>query len=242
MRSIRMVATGVGLAAVLVAGATGAEEKALGTRLVDQTNTLRGASRHSCQPCHGCRVRGHVDARAGHGRAQLRRLPQRPAHATDNSLLQCRRCTRRARYASFRRRHPRMAIKFRLADGGENDIVCISANGFPVATGEDFLALLRAVGASGPTPPSPPRSTCSWRSSGRRGISRDTEASGGELWHPALLRRQRLEIHQREGVSKFGRYRIEPVSGPAYVSDDEAAKRRPQRLPTISGHRSRKDR
>jgi catalase len=28
-----------------------------------------------------------------------------------------------------------------------------------------------------------------------------------------------------EGTSKFGRYRIEPESGPAYVSDDEAAKR-----------------
>src|SRR5437870_1057044 len=48
-----------------------------------------------------------------------------------------------------------MAIKFRLANGGENDIVCISANGFPVATGEDFLALLQAVGASGPDAPKP---------------------------------------------------------------------------------------
>src|SRR5712692_7219176 len=48
-----------------------------------------------------------------------------------------------------------MAIKFRLPDGGENDIVCISANGFPVATGEDFLALLQAVGASGPDAPKP---------------------------------------------------------------------------------------
>src|SRR3954451_13376663 len=42
MRSIRMVATGIGLAAVLVASATGAEEKALGTRLVDQMNALYG--------------------------------------------------------------------------------------------------------------------------------------------------------------------------------------------------------
>ena len=48
-----------------------------------------------------------------------------------------------------------MAIKFRLAEWGENDIVCISANGFPVATGEDFLALLQAVGASGPDAPKP---------------------------------------------------------------------------------------
>src|SRR6516165_1528570 len=48
-----------------------------------------------------------------------------------------------------------MAIKFRLSDGSEADIICISANGFPVATGEDFLALLQAVGASGPDVPKP---------------------------------------------------------------------------------------
>src|SRR5258708_38877575 len=48
-----------------------------------------------------------------------------------------------------------MAIKFRLSDGSEADMICISANGFPVATGEDFLALLQAVGASGPAWPKP---------------------------------------------------------------------------------------
>jgi catalase len=48
-----------------------------------------------------------------------------------------------------------MAIKFRLSDGSEADIICISANGFPAATSEDFLALLQAVGASGPDVPKP---------------------------------------------------------------------------------------
>lgn len=43
MRSIRIVATGIGLAALLTAGGTEAEEKALGTRLVDQMNLLFGA-------------------------------------------------------------------------------------------------------------------------------------------------------------------------------------------------------
>src|SRR6202023_3502259 len=33
-----------------------------------------------------------------------------------------------------------------------------------------------------------------------------------------------------QGTSKFGRYRIVPESGPAYVSDDEAAKRPPNAL------------
>src|SRR5213079_266391 len=33
-----------------------------------------------------------------------------------------------------------------------------------------------------------------------------------------------------QGTSKFGRYRIVPESGPAYVSDEEAAKRPPNAL------------
>src|SRR5258708_12808113 len=43
MRSIRIVAAGIGLAALVAAGATGAEERSVGTRLVDQMNALYGA-------------------------------------------------------------------------------------------------------------------------------------------------------------------------------------------------------
>lgn len=48
-----------------------------------------------------------------------------------------------------------MAIRFDLPDGTNSDLVCISANGFPVATPEDFLGLLQAVAASGPDAPKP---------------------------------------------------------------------------------------
>jgi catalase len=52
-----------------------------------------------------------------------------------------------------------MAIKFRLADGGESDIVCISANGFPVATGRTSSPCYKRLVRAGPKPL---RSTCSW--------------------------------------------------------------------------------
>ena len=42
--------------------------------------------------------------------------------------------------------------------------------------------------------------------------------------------RMTLKFTNAQGVSKFGRYRIVPESGPAYVSDDEAAKRPPTAL------------
>jgi catalase len=50
-----------------------------------------------------------------------------------------------------------MAIRFALPDGSSTDIVSISASSFPVGTPEDFLALLQAIGASGPdaTKPTP---------------------------------------------------------------------------------------
>ena len=43
-----------------------------------------------------------------------------------------------------------MAIRFALPGGAFTDIVSISHNGFVVGTGEDFLAFLKAIAASGP--------------------------------------------------------------------------------------------
>jgi catalase len=43
-----------------------------------------------------------------------------------------------------------MAIRFTLPGGAFTDIVSISHNGFVVGTGDDFLAFLKAIAASGP--------------------------------------------------------------------------------------------
>ena len=43
-----------------------------------------------------------------------------------------------------------LAIKFRLPGGATTDIVAHSYNGFPVSTGEEFLAFAQALAASGP--------------------------------------------------------------------------------------------
>src|ERR1700721_1284127 len=48
-----------------------------------------------------------------------------------------------------------IAIRFTLPDGSYTDIVSISANSFPVATPEDFLAFLQAAAQSGPDAPKP---------------------------------------------------------------------------------------
>ena len=48
-----------------------------------------------------------------------------------------------------------LAVRFTLPDGSEMDIVANSLAFFPVATGEEFLALLQAARASGPDAPKP---------------------------------------------------------------------------------------
>jgi catalase len=119
-----------------------------------------------------------------------------------------------------------MAIKFRLANGGENDIVCISANGFPVATGEDFLALLQAVGASGPDAPKPtPKDTFLSGHPAAAAFLAEPRPVAVSYGTQSFFGVNALKFTNAQGISKFGRYRIVPEAGPAYVSDDEAAKR-----------------
>src|SRR5438552_8300699 len=48
-----------------------------------------------------------------------------------------------------------LAVRFHLPGGRSTDIVTNAFNGFAVATGEDFLAFLKAVAASGKNSPKP---------------------------------------------------------------------------------------
>src|SRR5271166_2517415 len=48
-----------------------------------------------------------------------------------------------------------IAIRFSLPDGGRTDIVSLAHNGFVVATGEEFLALQKAIVATNPSQPHP---------------------------------------------------------------------------------------
>ena len=230
MRSIRIVATGIGLVALLAAGATGAEERALGARLVDQMNALYGA---------------HPGTRANHAAGAVFEGTFMPAPGTDglSSAFFLKgpptpltiRFSNAGGVPDAPDTHPSvggirgMAIKFRLADGGENDIVCISANGFPAATGEDFLALLQAVGASNAPKPTALDTFLANHPAAATFLATPRPVAVSYGTQP-FFGVNALKFTNAQGVSKFGRYRIEPVSGPAYVSDDEAAKRPPTAL------------
>ncbi len=234
MRLLQSVTMSIAFSVLMAAGVTsaGAEDKPVSVQLVDEFNALYGV---------------HPGARANHAKGAVFEGTFTPAQGADALSS-----------AAFLKGAPTpltirfsnsgglpsapdidpstggvrgMAIKFRLADGSEVDMVCISMNGFPVATGEDFLALLKAVGASGPAMPKPtaiekflsthPAAQAFVATPRPVAVSYGTEPYFGV---------NAFKFTNAHGMSKFGRYRIVPESGPAFVSDEEAAKRPPNAL------------
>ena len=124
-----------------------------------------------------------------------------------------------------------MAIRFKLPDGSSTDIVSISANSFPVATPEDFLALLTAISQSGP------------------GVPKPTPVDQFVGSHPATLKFvttprpapesfatlafygvNAFKFTNAKGVSHYARYQILPVAGEHALAPAEAKKADPNYL------------
>jgi catalase len=124
-----------------------------------------------------------------------------------------------------------MAIRFKLADGASTDIVSISANAFPVATPEDFLALLTAIAKSGPgvAKPTPVEQFLGAHPAALKFVStpRPPPQSFGTL---AFYGVNAFKFTNAKGVSKFARYQIMPVAGEHALSAAEAAKADPNYL------------
>jgi len=124
-----------------------------------------------------------------------------------------------------------IAIRFKLPDGSDTDIVAISVNGFPVATPEDFLGLLNAIAASGAEAPKPspveqflgshPAALKFVNTPKPAPVSFATQAFYGV---------NAFSFTNAKGESRFGRYQIIPLSGQQSLSTEEAAKAAPNYL------------
>jgi catalase len=124
-----------------------------------------------------------------------------------------------------------MAIRFALPNGRGTDIVAFSHNGFVVGTGEDFLALQKAVVATDPTKPHPwpievfvstrPRTLKFVQDPKPTPVSFATEAFFG---NNAFI------FVNEKGVKQAGRYQIQPVAGQHYVSDADGKAKSPNFL------------
>jgi len=124
-----------------------------------------------------------------------------------------------------------IAIRFDLPGGSDADIVSISANGFPVSTPEDFLAMLQAVAASGPgaAKPTPIEKffaahplAAKWATT-----PRPAPESFATL---AFYGINAFKFTNAAGKSRFGRYEIIPDAGQHALDAAQAAKADPDYL------------
>lgn len=208
-----------------------AEEAPLAVRLVDQFNAMFGA---------------HPGFRANHAKgavfegtftpAPTAKALSSAAHLQSTPVPVIVRFSNGGGLPDMPDTHPSyrtrgMAIKFHLPSGSDTDIVAISTNGFPVSNGEDFLALLKAISASGPGAPKPtPLETFL--------AAHPVTAKAVSVPQPipasyatqAYFGVNAFKFTNAEGASKFGRYRVIPEAGESYLSDADAARLPPNFL------------
>ncbi len=124
-----------------------------------------------------------------------------------------------------------MAIRFKLPDGSSTDIVSISANSFPVATPEDFLALLTAIGNSGPgaAKRTPIEQFLGTHPAAAKFVTtpRPAPVSFGTL---AFYGVNAFKFTNAQGAAHFVRYQILPAAGEQALSEAEAKKEAPDYL------------
>ena len=124
-----------------------------------------------------------------------------------------------------------LAMRFHLAEHVHTDIISHSTDGFPTRTGEEFLEFLRAVVASGASQSSPSP------------IEKFLAAHPAALTfvqtpkpHPASFATEQyfgvtaFRFTNNNGVSKYGRYRIDPDAGVEHLTNDAAAGKDPNYL------------
>jgi catalase len=124
-----------------------------------------------------------------------------------------------------------MAIRFKLPDGANTDIVSISTNAFPVATPEDFLALLTAIAKSGPgvPKPTPVEQFLGAHPAAAKyvGTPKPPPQSFGTL---AFFGVNAFKFTNAKGVSHFARYQILPLAGEHALTAAQSAKADPNYL------------
>ncbi|MEE7477278.1 catalase family peroxidase [Methylobacterium hispanicum] len=134
-----------------------------------------------------------------------------------------------------------MALKFKLADDTEMDVVVNALKYFPVATGEEFRDLLKAVSESGPDAPRPTaleKFTASHPAAATAGKTAQTPSSFARQTYNGV---NAFVFVDKDGKRQAFRYRFVPVEGEEILPPEEAAKRDPGYLMAEIGPRLAKE-
>jgi len=116
------------------------------------------------------------------------------------------------------------AVRFHLGAHAHTDVIAHSANGFPVHTGEEFVEFLRAVAAAGAGKPEALGAFLASHPNAKRFVE-IPKPIPTSFTREAFFAVTSFEFTNADGVRCHGRFRIRPLAGTEYLSNDEAAKR-----------------
>jgi catalase len=117
-----------------------------------------------------------------------------------------------------------MAVRFHLADHVHTDIIAHSHNGFPARTGEEALAFFRAIAASGPGAPAPPPIAAFLETHpAAKAFVEAPKPIPASFARQAYFAVNAFRFTNAEGVSRCGRFRIQPEAGAEFLSPEQAA-------------------
>jgi catalase len=116
-----------------------------------------------------------------------------------------------------------MAIRFHLPGGGITDIVAMSHNGFVVGSGEEFLALQKAVVATDPSKPHPwPIEEFLGTHPRALKFVLESRVVPASFATEAFFSNDSFVFVNKDGARQAGRYQIVPVAGRRDLSEAEA--------------------
>jgi catalase len=116
------------------------------------------------------------------------------------------------------------AIRFHLGERVHTDIIGHSTDGFPTHTGAEFLEFLRAVAASGASKASPtPIEAFLGSHPAALAFVQAPKPAPSSFARETYFGVTAMRFTNKDGVSKYGRYRIVPEAGNEHLSDAEVA-------------------
>jgi len=124
-----------------------------------------------------------------------------------------------------------LAVRFHLAERVHTDIVSHSFDGFPTHTGNEFLEFLRAVASSGPDTPHPtPIEAFLGSHPAALAFVQAPKPTPASFARETYYGVTAMKFINRDGVSRYGRYRILPEAGNDHLSAEELAGKSPNFL------------
>src|SRR6266478_9561997 len=119
-----------------------------------------------------------------------------------------------------------LAVRFHLAEHVHTDIVSHSTDGFPTHTGQEFLEFLRAIASSDPSKPSPsPIEAFLGAHPKALEFVQTPKPAPSSFARESYFGVTAMHFTNKDGVSRYGRYRIVPEAGNDHLDDAAVAAR-----------------